>query len=224
MILDTLIKLTDKSSLTDWLTFLVALTALIIGWNQLRESRKIRKEQAQPNVFIDMRRVKGNIVELYVKNIGSTVAYDIEIKSNPGITSTDENFWMFDRLPALVPGQEWSTIWEPDSSKRFKTELPDTYHVQLFYKDSSGNKHVIPGVLDWRTQWKRMSIHSKDISDVANRLSDIRGEYRKISRQIQNIADSIGPDELGKENIIESLRSLSSQKSSMGEDVKDANR
>lgn len=100
------VDLSSKSSLTDWLTFIVALVALFFAWHQLREARRVREEQAQPYVFIDMRRIKGNIFELYVKNIGSTIAYDVQLKSAPELSSLDDNFWVFDSLPALVPGQE----------------------------------------------------------------------------------------------------------------------
>lgn len=86
------------------------LGCFIFAWHQLREARRVREGQAQSYVFIDMRRIKGNIVELYAKNIGSTIAYDVQLKSTPELSSLDDNFWVFDSLPALVPGQEWSTI------------------------------------------------------------------------------------------------------------------
>lgn len=200
--------LISRSSLTDWLMFLVALVALIVAWRQLHEARRVREEQTQPNVFIDMRRVKGNIIELYVKNIGSTIAYDVQLKSTPELSSSDEHFWVFDSLPALVPGQEWSTIWENNVPDRYQSNLPETYQVEVSFKDSKGKKYMVPNTLDWRSQWQRVFLLSKDLDDVANRLTDIRNEQRKLTREIHKIALSLGPDEHGEENIIESLRGI----------------
>ncbi len=200
--------LASKSSLTDWLMFAVALVALIVAWRQLREARRVREEQAQPNVFVDMRRIKGNIIELYVKNIGSTIAYDVQLKSTPELSSLGEHFWVFDSLPALAPGQEWSTIWENNAPDRFHSNLPETYQVEVLFKDSKGRKHAVPNILDWRSQWQRVFLLSKDVGDVANRLTDIRNDQRKLIREIHQIALSLGPDEVGEENIIESIRGI----------------
>lgn len=40
------VDLSSKSSLTDWLMFIVALVALFFAWHQLREARRVREEQA----------------------------------------------------------------------------------------------------------------------------------------------------------------------------------
>lgn len=202
------VDLSSKSSLTDWLTFIVALVALFFAWHQLREARRVREEQAQPYVFIDMRRIKGNIFELYVKNIGSTIAYDVQLKSAPELSSLDDNFWVFDSLPALVPGQEWSTIWESDASSRYQSSLPEAYQVDVVFKDSKGRKYTVPNTLDWRTQWQRVSLISKDIDDLANRLADISKNQRELTREIYRIGLLLGPDEDGKENILESVRGI----------------
>lgn len=200
--------LASRSSLTDWLMFIVAVVALVVAWYQLHEARRVREEQAQPYVFIDMRRIKGNIVELYVKNIGTTIAYDVQLKSTPELSALCNRFWVFDSLPALVPGQEWSTIWESKAPKRYKSSLPETYHVDVVFKDSKGRKYTVPNTLDWRTQWQRVSLISKDIDDLANRLADISKNQRELTREIHRIGLSLGPDEDGKENILESVRGI----------------
>lgn len=62
--------------------------------------------------------------------------------------------------------------------------------------------------MDWRTQWQRVSLISKDVDDLANRLADIRKNQRDLTREIHRIALSLGLDEEGKENIIESVRGI----------------
>lgn len=200
--------LVSRSSITDWLMFAVALVALIVAWHQLREARRVREEQAQPYVFIDMRCIRGNTIEMYVKNTGSTIAYDVRLKSTPELSSLGDHFWVFDSLPALVPGQEWSTIWEYKAPDRYKSNLPETYQIEVIFKDFKGRQHTVPNTLDWRSQWKRVFLLSKDLEDVVNRLSDIRNNQQKLTHEVHQIALSLGPDEAGEENVIESIRGI----------------
>src|SRR4051812_14441218 len=58
------------------LTAVVAIAAAGVAWAQVSHARRIRDEQAQPNVVIDFEEsALRTHLDLVIKNIGQTVAY-----------------------------------------------------------------------------------------------------------------------------------------------------
>jgi hypothetical protein len=124
------------------LTFLVLAAAAAFAWFQVREARRLRKEQARPFVLIDFD-AWGTIVELRITNIGKTIARDIRFKFDPSLTSTHDalgdprgrvgDLSLFkDGIPSLAPGKEIKIFFDHFPG-RLEAKLALTYHVTVSY-------------------------------------------------------------------------------------------
>ena len=195
--------------LTDWLLLLVAIVTAWFALVQIRHARQVQDEQARPYVVAGIRRVTGGIVELYVKNFGSTAAYDVRMASEPAIESvTDPGLTVFDVIPTLVPQDEWSTIWEDRAHERKGAGAPDRFEITLSYRGSaatsaphSGRRPVRSGkeftdryVIDWAPYWSSSFVVQKDMDDLV--------------KAVQGIHRSIGRDQLGQRNLVQSGHSI----------------
>lgn len=206
----------SKSPPADWgmllvaaISLCIAIRTLLYARKQYEQSKQAQEELNYPYVIFDIRQVKGGIVEVYLKNLGSTVAYDISIESNPPFESaSDDAFWLFDELPALVPGQEWATIWETQIAERRDSDLPDRMEVTVRYKDSSEKPHTTPTVIDLKAYWGRTFLVDNDLSKVASELKKQTDALKKTESHLKSMRKSIGPDVDGQRNIIESLREI----------------
>ena len=110
-----------------WATAAVALGAAVIGLNQLREVRRTREEQAQPNVvlYTELNHAVKQFLEIVLKNFGTTPAYDVTVSITPPLKATP-NLLTGSALadvpipdfPILAPGQEWRTGWDHSVSRK----------------------------------------------------------------------------------------------------------
>jgi len=190
--------------LTDWLLLLVAIITAWFALSQLRQARRVQDEQARPYVVAGIRRVTGGIVELYVKNLGATAAFNVHMTSDPALTSvTAPDFTTFDVIPSLVPQEEWSTIWEERAHERKQAEAPDRFDIIITYEGSAINRSWIrklmnrPGprfadqyIIDWTPFWPTTFIQHKDMDDLVTAV-----------REIQK---SIGHDKRGQRDLVQS--------------------
>lgn len=174
---------------------LLVIVAVVTGafvYLQVREAGRLRREQAQPYVAIDMRRLgtgktTAGAVELVVKNYGATAAHDIRLESDPPLVSSDElpeewgRWGVFEVLPTLVPGQEWSTLWEDEAADRINSDLPVAHDVTIRCKDSRGREmDAITFRLDW-------SAHKQKIFRIVNGPHEIHAELEKIRKNLDSI-------------------------------------
>lgn len=190
--------LNDSTGLANWALLVTAVVASGIAWRQVILSREIQKEQARPYVVAGMRRVGHGIVELYVKNLGSTAAYDVMLDSSPPLESvSDGDFFVFESLPTLVPNDEWSTIWETRTPERASIDAPKRYDVTLSYSGPFGGKGVFfkdNYVIDWRPYLPSTYIDQKDMHDLVKTLE-------KIHR-------SLGVDRHGQRDLVQSANAI----------------
>lgn len=194
--------------LTDWLVLLVAVVTAWFALSQLRQARKVQDEQARPYVVAGIRRPTGGIVEIYVKNLGNTAAYDVHLTSEPALTSvTDPDFTMFDVIPTLVPQEEWSTIWEDYAHKRKQAGAPDRFDITMTYRGNNttgswinrrakrtGPEFADLYVIDWAPFWATSFIQHKDMDDLVT--------------SVRAIHKSIGPDKHGQRTLVQSVHSI----------------
>jgi hypothetical protein len=163
-------------------TLVVAVVAAIYAGQQVREARRSRDEQTRPYVAVYLevlREVEMSMLQLVFKNFGTTTARDITVTVDQpmrrawGRASSPEELKLFDRLPALVPGQTWETLfdWGPD---RFKAGLNEVYKITVHSHDSSGKK--LPDetfVIDWNTLVPTRNVGVKTTHHVGKSLSAI---------------------------------------------------
>lgn len=169
-------------------TFFVAVAAAIFAFIQVNEARRLREEQARPYVaaFLEMGHdVDPSFMFLVIKNFGSTTARDVTVTSDVtmkrawGNRQDPEELLLFDKLPVLVPGQEWRTLfdWGPH---RFDAGLDDVYTLTVSSSDSSGKRLKDEKfVLDWNTFKPTQGIGVKTIHDVGKSLKEIEKTLSK---------------------------------------------
>jgi hypothetical protein len=152
---------------------------------QLQEAERLRAEQSQPYVAVYMESSEADwhIVNLVVKNFGSTAAYDVRTNIEPELMRTDgqggvQPVGMFEALPTLVPGQSWVTVFDV-GTERVKSDLPDLYEVSVQFTDSQGQKYELDYELDWRTYKERLVVTVYSAHHAAKALREIAQQVKK---------------------------------------------
>ena len=83
----------------------------------------------------------------------------------------------------MVPGQEWTTIWEGDAADRLKSDLPMAHDVTITYEDSHGRRLENTYRLDWEAyRWRQYRV-TRGIHDLAKSLDDVRGILNRVTTQ-----------------------------------------
>lgn len=163
-------------------TLAVAGVAAVFAWIQVRDARRLRVEQARPYVaaYLELgNEIDVTFILLVVKNFGTTTARDITVTSDKpmkrawGNSHNPEELLLFEKLPVLVPGQSWRTLfdWGPD---RFKAGLDEVYTLTLKSHDSG----MMPlkdetFVLDWNTFKPTRNVGVKTVHDIGKSIKEI---------------------------------------------------
>lgn len=170
-----------------WTTAVIAFVASIAAFRQVREARTLREEQAQPYVvaFMEASQTSQHIIELVVRNFGTTMARNVRMECNPPLqrSSSDggnsEEVKVFDVLPVLVPGQEWRIFWDNGITRK-DADLPDKYEITIRYEDSH-RKEMLPtqAILDWGFYRSRMWVETFGQHHAAKALREISTSIKK---------------------------------------------
>jgi hypothetical protein len=147
----------DWTAAAAWVTASVAVAAGATAAVQLREARRLRLEQSQPYVvvFMEASQADDSFIDLVIRNFGSTAATDVRVQIDPrprriATGEGKEEVWLPDRLPVLVPGQEWRTLFD-STHQRFETDLPQNHHATVRFKDSGQSREF---VYDFELHWE----------------------------------------------------------------------
>lgn len=169
-------------------TFFIAAGAAAIAFTQLAEARRLRIEQAQPYVVAYMEQ-NPNIpilVELVIRNFGTTAARNIEITSSPTIQRTDgdrtEDVWLPSEISILAPQQEWRTYWDSGAERPTHSVLADVnrHVVTLKYDGVKGtSRQESESIIDWSAYTGRLYLDRKSVHHVAKSLKTIEDLMRK---------------------------------------------
>ncbi|WP_368681666.1 hypothetical protein [Mycobacterium intracellulare] len=213
------------SAIGTWLAVAVAIvTVLVVGryakqqvekaQDQVDEARRTRELQAQPNVVLysEPNPASWQILEVVVKNFGTTPAYDIKISITPQLQSSPNlltdpkiaNVPVPRRIPILVPGQSWRTVWDSALERKQherelwqklgKAEIPlleyfdqkpnRRHHAVVTYTDSGRQeRYQTEAELDFNMLDGTTRLDVKTIDDLTRQVEKAReelGEIRKI--------------------------------------------
>jgi hypothetical protein len=176
-------------SSSDWagLTFAVIVVGLVVAWRQVKESQRLREEQARPFVIIDFHPSRTTI-ELTISNVGATLARDVKFEFDPPLTTTHDSTPLRGNLmelnlfkngiPSLAPAKEVKLFFDQFPS-RIEQELPMTYDVQVSYRDPAGKKYSEPTVLDLAMYLGTGGVKRNDLHDIHRQLEAIAKEIQK---------------------------------------------
>lgn len=186
----------DWTALAAGVTAITAVVAGTIALLQLRHARALRREQAQPYVaaFMEPTEADPHLVDLVLRNFGTTVARDVRITAVPPLRRTGrrgddpEDVWLPEHIPALVPGQEWRTLWD-SSAERAGSDLPDRHDVTISYRDSHNRTLPdTPSALDWAAYRGRRWLGTYGIHHAAKALREIDKTTKKWTDTRGNLA------------------------------------
>lgn len=176
------------------LTVIIALVAAVVALRQLAAGYRIHHEQAQPYVAVGMRsldQIDSHFIEFFVRNFGHTAAFDVHVSSDPPLQQVwqgeeAEPMWLFEVLPTLVPGDEWTQMLGFAPS-HFEGRLPMKYNVTVRWKDSRGESFSAKYVLDWDAHRNRNSVCQRTVHHLAGTMRDINGNLRDIRKAVEQI-------------------------------------
>jgi hypothetical protein len=163
------------------LTLLAAIAAAIVAWGQLRESRDLRREQAQAYVVAyaeALDRISPTLVDVVIENLGTTGARNVTVTSTPPLQRTGTQGAYRDvilptSIPFLAPRQQVRTHWDRTVERSRDQTLPHRHEVAVTYIDTFGKQHREVFVLDWTVFKDRMFTAEKTIHHAAKSLAEI---------------------------------------------------
>lgn len=178
------------SAAAAWVTIGIAVLAVLYAarqvkeaQNQLEETRATRREQAQPYVvmYAEPSTVDPYVIELVIKNYGTTAAFGVAINLDSTPRRSGESLRreevidvvMPHVIPILAPGQEYRTQWDHAVLRR-KVNPPQEHRGQLTYRDSRGEQLNSPVHLDWHNLTQRTWQHQSGLHEAAEALGQIR--------------------------------------------------
>lgn len=182
-------------------TAVVALAAAAFAYFQVREARRLRLEQSQPYVVVDLQpsSVWSNILNLVVENVGRTVAHDVRFNFEPELRSTqDTRFPLRDSvlvregIPSMPPGRRIQALFDV-SHERKDSNLPMRYDVEVDLRDSAGRdlptqRYVLDlSYLYGLTEVTEYGMHHaakalREIEKSIGKWSDIHGRLKVWTR------------------------------------------
>ncbi len=173
-------------------TVVIAVVAAVIALRQLAAGYRIHREQAQPYVAVGMRsldQVDSCFIEFFVRNFGQTAAFDVRVTSDPPLQQAwqgeeSEPMWVFDVLPTLVPGDEWTQMLGFAPS-HFEGDLPMKYDVTVTWKDSDKVPFTAKYVLDWDAYRNRNSLSQKTVHHLVKTMRDVDKDLKGIEKALR---------------------------------------
>jgi len=163
-----------------WATFVVAITAAGFVWVQIRDARRATQEATQPNVvaMFESNPVTPQVVELAIRNFGSTPARNVSVAIEPKPRRTMgggqvQDVWIPSMIPFLAPGQEWRTTWDFAPQRASSPELgaEDRHLAHVTFDGLAGTgRRTTEAVLDWSAFKGRRYLDIKTIHHAAKSL------------------------------------------------------
>lgn len=114
-----------------WSALALAVVALLYVNRQVKRNRQLKTEQIRPQVtmYMEPHAADWHVIELVVRNFGSTAAHDVKLDfvNHPTVAAYEESDYdappdvaeldLPSELPFLAPGQEWRTVWDSAISR-----------------------------------------------------------------------------------------------------------
>ena len=114
-----------------WAALVLAVVVLVYIHRQVTKNRQLKTEQVRPQVsmYMEPHAADWHVIELVVRNFGSTAAYDVKLDfvNHPTVAAYEASDFdgppevaeldLPSELNYLAPGQEWRTVWDSAISR-----------------------------------------------------------------------------------------------------------
>jgi hypothetical protein len=167
-----------------WLTLGVLITAAVVAWLQVKESRRLRAIQVRPYVDVDFDVTRPPMIYLVIRNTGSGRATDVQVTFDPPLKSSldlegDDRVASFvgHPWPSLVPGKRIETLFDSAIARLADASpFPLRYTVTVSYSapDFPGQKFVDRYELDIGSYRNMHYSQKRGLDEIAKALDDLR--------------------------------------------------
>lgn len=187
------------------LQLLVLVAAAWYALAQAREARRLREEQFRPFVVVDVEIDNSRILEIVVRNIGLTMAREVQFEIEPGFVTSMSDYDLnkmklfANGIATLPPGKEYRTLFD-SLVQHSQMKLEREYTVTVNYSDPTGKRTFSePSTID-------LGIYHDFLYRSETDLGDAVDELKKIGKTLNNWTFSLGglktlsPDEARAES------------------------
>jgi hypothetical protein len=207
------------SATAAWVAILVGVIAATLALLQLRDARRIRREQAAPYVIVQFEGSEADpgLIDFVVRNIGTTPAFDVQLSVSPEMVRAEEiggyPFMMSKPLRAgirmLAPQQEIRMYFDSVRARNGKN-LDSEWTVTVSSRDSRGRRQP-DGIFALDTDWARNSLQAEvhNLHWISHRIDRMDKNLKVIASSLRAIVPPLPPREPMDEQLKEQLLSKS---------------
>jgi hypothetical protein len=194
-------------------TFAVALIAVVFAFVQIKQARKLREEEAQPNVvvYFELNPTSSMHLDLVVRNLGQTVAHDVSFVFKPeleaamanpyGYAAEDAHF-LSEGIPALPPGLEYRMLFESGPERFEREDLPKKYEATVRCLDRRRKPIEERYILDLDTFYGYSQVTVKGAHAIAKAVEKIATQVERWTTHSNGIK-VYGVDEAAYQHSLE---------------------
>lgn len=193
------------------LTFVyVVFTILIFRANSksVKEMKVTREDENRPYIVTYIKSQPKGTVELFIENIGKTVARNIEISITPEFQFPKErplskSTLLNNPIPNMPPNYKYSMFvgmyWD------FKNEdrTYPVFEVEVNYEDSNDKSFTEQFIIDLNVGSDTTHLVEKGIHDLTKEFITFRKNFQKVQGDISDIKNNIRKDDDSKKQIID---------------------
>jgi hypothetical protein len=162
-----------------WAALLLGVVVLLYTHRQVKKSRQLKTAQVRPQVamYMEPHSSDWHVIELVVRNFGSTAAYDIKLDfvNPPTVAAYEDHEYdgppevaeldLPSELTFLAPGQEWRTVWDSAISREeLGGNIRSRFDGTLTYFDKPRPERESGVSKSWN---KRQEFETKTVLDWA---------------------------------------------------------
>ncbi|WP_067799854.1 hypothetical protein [Actinomadura formosensis] len=172
-----------------------------LGQRQLELAEKIRKEQSEPYVVVDVEAspIARGFLVLVIENIGTTVARNVRFDIDPPLRSARkfnlpvaEAKILKDGIPMLPPKRRLELLFDfgPD---RFESSLEMVYSVTVYADGPHGHVEPMRQDIDISVLYGWHPIWSKGVHEGVEALRGVQKELGKMQADLRTLMQRLEP-------------------------------
>lgn len=182
----------DSSIITNFLIIIMTYFLVVFAWVNLKKSRDDSYLQNRAYLIFDIEFEEG-IFYFFLKNIGKTPAFEVEVRSIPdlkmfNISSLNEVFKS--KISFFPPGKEIKSDFDY-SEDFFQREIIPT--IIISYKDSEGKIHSESTTIDLSFRKGLLYKEKKKIDHLVKSLDKINSSIQNLTKSNINNDNLIKP-------------------------------
>lgn len=156
----------------------------------VKQAEITRRENTKPDIIVYFDTDKLNVLNLIVKNIGKSVAFNVQInlEKTQGLIKEDyfrNIYFLNNPIPTFAPEQSIDSFCGLFRELKDENEKFPIFKVTVSYQDSEGNQFKNDYLLDLNMYKGILQIENKSVHDLTKEIGKMRNTLEKIERSIR---------------------------------------